>query len=301
MSIKENTRRTISFYMMVSPWLIIFVSLSLVPLLYGLFLSFTNYRGFNIDNLRFVGLDNYKLVLTDNDAMPALRRTLLFALVNVPLGSAIAFLLAMLLNNNARGTGIYRTIFYLPSIIPIITTILLFKNILFNTNGGILNTILNLFGIGSVNWLGYSWAPVALLLLMNWGAGGGILIYLAGLQGIASEYYESASIDGANALQKFWHITTPLMTPTIFFNMLMGIIGSLQIYMQPILLTGEELLARPIRPIYFYNVHAFQQIFNGQRFSYGMAALWVLFVVILFISIVVFVTRKYWVYSEVEN
>jgi multiple sugar transport system permease protein len=296
----ERSRRIAAFYLMISPWFIIFLTLGLFPLLYGLYLSFTNYYGFNMNNLKMIGWHNYDLVFSDSDAMYALGRTLYFTAINVPLGTALALGLAMLLNRNIRGGGIYRTIFYLPSLVPVISTILMWK-IMFSGNGGILNNILNAFGIDAVNWLGYDYATTSLIILCLWGAGGGILINLAGLKGIPKDLYEAASIDGAGAFQNFRRITLPLMTPVIFFNVLMGIIGSLQVYLQPILLNGSELLARPIQPNYLYVVHAFQQIFASQRFAYGMALLWVLFVVILALSIVVFLTSKYWVYYETDQ
>ncbi|MDB4867822.1 MAG: transporter permease [Cohnella sp.] len=285
---------------MISPWFIIFVTLGLFPLLYGLYLSFTNYYGFNMNNLKMIGWHNYDLVFSDSDAMYALGRTLYFTAINVPLGTALALGLAILLNRSIRGGGVYRTIFYLPSLVPVISTILMWK-IMFSGNGGILNAILNVFGIDAVNWLGYDHATTSLIIMTLWGAGGGILINLAGLKGIPKDLYEAASIDGAGAFQNFRRITLPLMTPIIFFNVLMGIIGSLQVYLQPILLNGSELLARPIQPNYLYVVHAFQQIFASQRFAYGMALLWVLFVVILALSIVVFLTSKYWVYYETDR
>ena len=302
MLIKEKTRSTLAFYLMISPWLIVFLVLSLFPLLYGLYLSFTNYYGFNLDNLRMVGFHNYKLVFTDTDAMKALGRTFVYSLFRVPIGTATALALALLLNGQIRGMGVFRTIFYLPSIIPVITTIFLFKQLLLSSNGGAINSFLRLLGLQSVNWLGYEFSTVSLVLMSTWGSvGGALLIFLSGLKGIPSEMYESASIDGAGSFRRFFSITLPLMTPVVFFNLLMSLIGSFQVYMEPIMLTGSQLLSRPIQPIYLYAVHAFQQIFGSQRFAYGMALLWVLFGVILLVSGLVFFTNKYWVYSESEQ
>lgn len=300
MVLKEKTRRTIAFYLMISPWLIVFLCLGLFPLLYGLYLSFTNYYGFNISDLSFVGWHNYKLVFTDTDAMWALGRTLLFTLISVPVGTAVSLILALMLSANIRGGGVFRTIYYLPSIIPIISSIMMWK-LIFSSNGGVLNTMLGWFGIPEVNWLGYDYAMVSLIIMMTWGGGSGILIYLAGLKGIPRELYEAAEIDGASPFQRFFRITIPMITPVMFFNVLMGIIGSLQVYLQPILMSGSELLSRPVKPIYLYVVHAFQQIFGSQRFAYGMALLWVLFVVILILSIIVFKSSKYWVYYETDQ
>ncbi|REE91584.1 multiple sugar transport system permease protein [Paenibacillus taihuensis] len=297
---KDRTRRTFAFYLMVSPWLIVFLLFGLYPMLYGLFLSFTNYYGFNIHHLKFTGFHNYHNVFTDTDAMHALGTTLVVTAFNVPLGVLLGLGLALLLNVKVRGVGVYRTIFYLPSIVPALSSVLMWK-FMFSSNDGILNNILKLLHLPEVNWLGYDYATVSLVMMLLWGAGGGVLINLAGLKGIPRELYEAAEIDGASGLSRLTHITLPLMTPVIFFNVIMGIIGSLQIYLQPILLTGTELLARPIEPNYLYFVHAFQQIFAFQRFAYGMALLWILFLIILLLSIVVFVTSKYWVHYETDQ
>ena len=295
---KESTRRSIAFYLMTAPWLLVFLTFGLFPLLFGLYLSFTNYFGFNLDALSIVGFRNYTSVFSDSDAIGALKQTFIFAIVNVPLGTMIAFILALLLNNRTRGTGVFRTIFYIPSIVPAIVTTMMWKNIIFTGNGGMLDRLIGLIGLRPVAWLGYDFALFSLILMSSWGAGGGILIYLAGLKGVPDELYESASIDGANYWQRLRAITFPLMTPVIFFNLIMGIIGTMQTYLQPILLAGDQLLARPIKPIYLYVVHAFQQIFANQRFAYGMALLWVLFVITLVLTLVVFKTSKYWVFYE---
>jgi multiple sugar transport system permease protein len=297
---RESTRRTTAFYLMISPWFIVFILFGLYPLLYGLYLSFTNYLGFNIDHLKLVGFANYRTVFSDSDAMYALWRTILVTIINVPLGTMIGLLLALLLNRKIRGLGIFRTIFYLPSIIPAISAIMIWK-FMFATGDGIFNSILDFFHLPTIDWLGYSWATSSLIMMMLWGAGGGILINLAGLKGIPNDLYEAASIDGASRVQTFRSITMPMMTPVIFFNVIMGIIGSLQIYLQPILLSGTGLLNAPIRPNYLYVVHAFQQIFAFQRYAYGMALLWILFVLILLLSTVIFSTSKYWVHYETDQ
>jgi multiple sugar transport system permease protein len=300
--VKEKTRRTVSFYLMISPWFIIFLLFGLYPMLYGLYLSFTNYYGFNMDHLKHVGFHNYHTVFTDSDALYAMGRTLLVTAVNVPLGTLVGLGLALLLNRKIRGEGVFRTLFYLPSIVPAISSVMMWR-FMFSSNDGILNSILGLFHIPEVNWMGYDYATVSLLIMLLWGAGGGVLINLAGLKGIPKDLYEAASIDGASGLQSLRRITLPLVTPVIFFNVIMGIIGSLQIYLQPILLTGAgaQLLTRPIKNNYLYVVHAFMQIFAFQRFAYGMALLWVLFVVILLISILVFTTSKLWVHYETDQ
>ncbi|QHT59184.1 sugar ABC transporter permease [Paenibacillus lycopersici] len=297
---KEKTKRVVAFYSMISPWFIMFLVFGLYPMVYGLYLSFTNFYGFNIKKLKWMGMQNYHKVFTDSDAMYSLGRTMYVTIINVPLGLAIGLGLAMLLNKQVRGVGVYRTAFYLPSIVPAIASVLMWK-FMFSSNGGVLNGILNLVGLDSVNWLGYDYATTSLLIMLLWGAGGGVLINLAGLKGIPRDLYEAASIDGATAPQRTMRITLPLMTPVLFFNLIMGIIGSLQIGLQAILLSGSRLLDRPIQPNYLYFVHAFQQIFAFQRFAYGMALLWVLFLAILVLTLIVFTTSRYWVHYETDQ
>jgi ABC-type sugar transport system permease subunit len=137
--------------------------------------------------------------------------------------------------------------------------------------------------------------------MLLWGAGGSLLVNLAGLKGIPADLYEAAEIDGATPVRKFFQLTLPLMTHVIFFNLIMGIIGTLQMYLQPILLTGSKLLDPPIKPNYLYLVHAFQQIFAFQRYGYGLALIWVLFIAILLLTILVFYSSRYWVYYETEQ
>lgn len=298
MSMKKN--RAIMFYLFISPWFLIFITLGLVPLLTGLYFSFTNYTGFNYDHLRFVGLNNFKNVFTDNDAMYALGRTMLITIIYVPISTIIGLLLAILLNNKLRGTSLYRTAFYLPSVVPVVAAAFMWKNI-FAKESGMLNSLLNLLQIKSVDWLGYDHASLSLMIMLLWGVGGGLLINLAGLKGISSEIYEAASIDGISPVSRLLYITLPLMTPVIFYNVVMGLIGMVQIYTQPVLLSGGNLLDAPIRPNYVYAVHAFQQIFAYQRFGYGLALLWILFLAILLLTLALFGSSRFWVHYEVDQ
>lgn len=311
MSINANARRrriggkrfksAMEFYLFISPWFIVFVLLGLIPLMYGLYLSFTNYAGFNMDRLKWVGFANYVKVFTDNDAMYSLGRTLLITAIMVPASTVLGFLLAVLLNQNIRGIGLYRTIFFIPSIIPVIAVGTMWRSLF--VGDGVVNHVLESVGLEAVDWLGYDYAMVPLLIMLLWGVGGGILIYLAGLKGVPKDLYEAAAIDGSTAIQRFVRITIPLVTPVLFFQFIMSIISSLQIFIQPILLASNanSLLSLPIRPNYVYSVHAFQQIFAFSRFGYGLALLWVLFVMILILTVIVFSTSKLWVFYEVDQ
>ncbi|QHT59430.1 sugar ABC transporter permease [Paenibacillus lycopersici] len=289
------------FYILIFPWLIVFIFLGLYPLLYGLYLSFTNYMGFNIDHLKWIGMRNYRHVFTDSDAMYSLGRSFYVGSINVVVSTVVSFFIAVLLNQKFKGVGFFRALYYLPSILPITGIGLMWKYI-FSTNGGLLNSFLELFGIHAVNWLGYDYATTSLFILLAWGCGGGIIIYLAGLKGIPNDLYEAAAIDGAGPLQRFRKVTVPLMTPVIFFNFVFAIIGSLQIFAQAQMLSPTAssggLLSIPLRPNYLYLIHAFQQIFAFQRYGYGLAMLWVLFLLTIVLTLAVFGTSRYWVHYE---
>lgn len=295
----KKWRQYATFYAFVSPWLIIFIFLGLFPLLYGLYLSFTNFTGFNMNQLKFVGFSNYKTVFLDSESMYALGRTLLVTAINVPISLAIGLFLAVLLNLKIKGLSWWRTAFYIPSVVPVVSTVLMWKFIF--SGDGLLNTLFAKLQLQPINWLGYEYATTALIVMLLWGAGGSLLINLAGLKGIPADLYEAAEIDGASPVRKFFTVTLPLMTHILFFNLIMGIIGSLQIYIQPILLSGKTLLDSPIKPNYLYLVHAFQQIFAFQRFGYGLALMWVLFIAILLLTVLVFYSSRFWVYYETDQ
>ncbi|MGG1634240.1 carbohydrate ABC transporter permease [Paenibacillus sp. NRS-1760] len=298
---KKSFKEAVEFYIFISPWFVVFIFLGLIPLLYGLYLSFTNYAGFNMDRLTFVGLDNYRKVFTDNDAMYSLGRTLFFTVIMVPTSIVLGFLLAVLLNQNIKRIGLYRTLFFIPSIIPVVAVGTMWRSLF--VDEGVINNLLIEIGMEPIDWLGYDYAIYPLIIMLLWGVGGGILIYLAGLKGVSKDLYEAAAIDGAKTFQRFTKITIPLVTPVLFFQFIMSIIGSLQIFVQPILLAANSnsLLSTPIRPNYVYSVHAFQQIFAYGRFGYGLALLWVLFIMILVLTVVVFSSSKLWVFYEVDQ
>lgn len=298
---RKAFKQAAEFYLFISPWFIIFVLFGLIPLFYGLYLSFTNYAGFNMDRLKLIGLANYVKVFTDNDAMYALGRTLLITVINVPLSTALGLLLAILLNQNVKNIGLYRTLFFIPSIIPVVAVGTMWRSLF--TKDGVVNDYLIALGLKPVDWLGYDYAMIPLFIMLLWGVGGGILIYLAGLKGVSKDLYEASAIDGATTSQRFFRITIPLVTPVLFFQFIMNIIGSLQIFVQPILLAANSnsLLSTPIRPNYVYSVHAFQQIFAFGRFGYGLALLWVLFLMILILTVVIFSTSRLWVFYEVDQ
>lgn len=297
-----RTRRSIEFYLMVSPWVVMFVLLGAIPLIWGFYLSLTNYSGFNFGELRFLGLFNYQSALQDSAAKTALLETFIVVIIYVPLNTLLGLLLAILMNMPIRARGIFRTIFYLPSIVPAIVTGLMWQTI-FAYRGGLLNQILHSLNLTPVNWEGYQYARLSLIMLLLWGAGGSLLINLAGLRAVPRTLYEAAEIDGAGAFRRLVRITIPLITPVILFNVIIGMINSFQILVQPILLTpgSSSLISVPIQPTYLYLIYAWIQLFSYNAFGYGLALLWILFVIILILTVLLMISSRYWVYSEVSD
>jgi multiple sugar transport system permease protein len=303
---RRSARRALTFYLLISPWLLGFVLLGILPLALGLAMSFTDYDGLNLDYLRFVGLENYAEALGDDDAIYALQRTLLFMAMVVPLGVALQLGLAFLLNQPIHARGIFRTLFYLPSIIPVVGVVWIWKTLA--APFGLLN-----LALGTVqpeaytNWLVEH--PTEVLTAMTiWAtAGGGMVIFLAGLQGVPQEYREAAMIDGASPVQVTRFITLPLLTPVILFQLVLGVIGAVQILVPPLLLApgasgaGTGLGALPPRANYFYTVHAYTEIFARQQFGYGAALLWILFVIVLVLTLLILRTSRRWTHYEVAQ
>ena len=294
-------RDTVSFYLFISPWLLGFLGLSVIPLALGLGASLTNYDGYNLDNLRFRGLGNYTRVFDDPDVWHALWRTFIFSLMNVPVSIGLALGLAILLNGAIPARGVFRTIFYLPHIIPIVAVVWIWR-IFVDQNYGLLNGLLSfVWPDTAVRWA-VDYPTHVLTALTVWtGVGGGMVIFLAGLQGIPNELKEAAKIDGAGNLRLYRSVVVPLLTPVIFFELVLTMIRSLQTLVAPMLLSGDQLATIPSRDNYLFLVHAYQQVFAQQRYGYGLALIWMFLVVIVALTYAVFKTSKYWVYYEVDQ
>jgi ABC-type sugar transport system permease subunit len=292
-------RRTVAFYIFILPWLLGFIFLGVIPLVVGILTSLTNYDGLNLLALKFVGIKNYTRAFTDPDVSFSLVRTIYWGLANLPLWLGLSFLLALILNQDVKGRGFFRTIFYLPSIIPAAASITAWRIIL-DRNFGLLNGFIGIFRPGTaINWLS-DYALAGMTAIAVWGGlGGGLIIFLAGLQGIPDELVEAARIDGANSLQIFRHITFPLMTPVLFFMLIQGLIGSFQQLNLPLILTSvaQGTTGVPPRPIYLYMIHVYRQIFNNYRYGYGTALLWMLFIGVVILTVFVFWSAKFWVYE----
>lgn len=292
--------RIIAFYAMIAPWLIGFVLLGVVPLVVGFVASFTNYDGLNVATVKWIGLRNYNRVLQDSEAINAFYRTVVWSLLNVPLWLAASFSLALILNQGIRARGLFRTLFYLPSIVPAVGAVWAWR-LLLDPNNGVVNAIISIFRPGTAILWTTDYALPSLTMIAVWqGVGVGMVIFLAGLQGIPRELEEAAHIDGASKLRVFRHVTIPLMTPVIFFQLVLAIIGSFQQYALPMLLAGGRMSSVPPQAAYFYVVHVMRQIFTFSRFGYGLALMWLLFVVIVLLTILVFWTSRFWVHYEVD-
>jgi multiple sugar transport system permease protein len=249
-------------------------------------------------------LANYVELLHASDTWYSLERTLLFTALIVPLSVAGSLGLAMLLNQRVMAVGLWRTIFYVPSIVPVVASAIMWK-LLFDRDAGAVNAVLERLHISVVTWLIDPTVFYVLIIMMLWGVGGGMVISLAALQGIPAELQEAASIDGANGWQIFRNITLPQISPVLFFQVITGIIGSLQILVQPMLLSESIGVAgigtNVARSNFFYLVNVFQQFLVFDRFGYGSAMLWVFFLVIMVITLLVFRSSGFWVYYEVDR
>jgi multiple sugar transport system permease protein len=275
-----------------SPWLLGFFIFLVGPMLASIFLSMTNYKMLKPPD--WVGLANYQRMITDPLVYLSMKVTLTFTAFAVPIGMASALAIAVLLNQKIVASGIFRTIFYLPSVISGVAVALVFSWV-FNYRFGILNYFLSLVGVDGPNWLGHpQWALWAFVVMSLWGIGGNVVIYLAGLQGVPVSLHEAAKIDGANAWLRFWTITLPLISPVILFTMVMGVIGSFQTFTQAYIMTAGG----PANATMFYVLYLYKNAFNWFEMGYASALAWLLFVIILFCTLVMWTTSARWVYYE---
>lgn len=268
-----------------------------IPFVQGILLSFTNYNGFNIDSLSVVGLSNYARVFKDGDAISSIVRTFGFTLVLVPVVTIISILLSLMLCRNIKGQGIFRTIYYLPSILPATAVVLMWKG-MYQQNGGLFNQIAMALGQQNINWFDFEHVQSALYIMLLWGAGSGVLVNIAAMKAVPEELYEAATIEGAGYIKRTTKITLPLIANMIYMSIVTSLVGYLQLFAQPVMLTGTgNLAALPLKPVYTFMVHAYQQIFVNARFGYGLALIWVIFIIIMLLTMIMEYTSKYWAYN----
>jgi multiple sugar transport system permease protein len=291
-------RNTISGLLFISPWLIGLLIFTIYPVLASFYYSFTEYD--IVSPPTFVGLANYQDLLTSDPLFwKGVQNTLFYALVSIPLNIVVAICVALLLNMRVRGMAFYRTIFFLPSIVPDIASAMLWAWIL-NPQFGLANMLLRQIGLPTVGWLtDPNWSKPSLVLIGLWGFGASVVIFLAALQDIPEHLYEAADLDGASAAGKIWYVTLPMLTPTIFFNLVLGVIGSFQYFTTAFVLTGGD--GRPASSTLFYAMLLYNNAFKYFKMGYASAMAWLLFAFILAITLIIFKTSGRWVYYEGES
>lgn len=284
------------FYLLISPWLIHLIVLDAGPMLASLYFSFTEWN--MLTSPEWIGLHNYAFALTEDPLFwKSLFITFGFAFVSVPLNLVVGLALALLLNISLPGSKLFRTIYYLPSQINGVAVMVMWIFV-FNPDLGLLNTFLGLFGIQGPVWIfDPTWALPSLVFMSLWSVGGGTIIWLAGLKGIPESFYESATLDGANACKRFIYITLPLLTPTIFFNLVTGIIGALQKFGEAYVMTKGG----PLNSTRFFNYHLYDYAFGKFEMGLASALAWLLFVIILALTLLIFSSSGKWVYYGGEK
>lgn len=298
--LRRTTREAIEGYLYILPWLFGFVALTAGPMLASLVLSFTQYSVFRPPS--FIGLGNYTRALSGEDPLyyGSLLRTMLFALYAVPLGVATSLLIAMLLNRGIKGTTVFRTLFYLPTLTPAAASTLLWSWLL-NAEVGPINYALRQLGmVEPPRWLGsVTWALPSIVAISIWSSAGGsrMIIFLAGLQGVPEELHDAASIDGANGWHRFRNVTVPLISPVIFFNVIMGVIGAFRVFTFSFMATGGG----PAYSTWFYLLHLYNEAFKSFRMGYASALSWILFVIVVSFSLLQFKLSGRWVFYAGET
>lgn len=261
------------------PWILGFSVFLAYPVLASFLTSFTDFSV--LRSPRWIGIENYREMAGDEVFWITIRNTLAYVVSAVPLGSVTALLLALLLNTKVKGMAFYRTLFYVPSLVPMVALGVLWLWI-FNGEYGLLNEGLRRVGLPTPNWLGDpAWSKVTLVLVAMWGSGNAMVIYLAGLQDIPVSLYEAADLDGARTWAKTRSVTIPMLSPVILFNGIMGIIGGLQVFAVPyVMFPGGQ----PARSTYFFTTYLFDNAFRFQRMGYASAMGWVLFVITVLLT-----------------
>jgi len=275
----------------IAPWLVGFLLLQLYPFMASLYYSFTDFA--MVGTPKWVGLANFVTIFTrDRDVWNSLKVTLIYVLIAVPLKLAFALFIAMLLNLKVKGIGIFRTVYYLPSILGGSVAIAVLWRFLFSRDGTI-NSMLSWFGIGPVGWLSSpKLALFTLSLLAVWQFGSSMVVFLSALKNVPAELYESARVDGATSVRCFWTITIPLITPTILFNMVMQLVSAFQEFTGAFVITGGG----PMKATYLYILKIYDEAFKYYKMGYASALSWILFGIMMVFTLVIFRTSNLWVF-----
>lgn len=283
------------FYLFALPWLISLIVFFIYPAVMSFYYSLTDYD--IISAPKFVGIQNYVRLMNDPLFIKSMQNTIYMVAFSLPINLVVQLLMALLMNWNLKGIGIFRTIYYMPVLVPAVSTSLLF-GMIYDPDYGLLNSILKILHLPPQQWIfSVQLSKPSIILMGLWTAGSGMLIYLANLKDIPTSLYESAEIDGANFWWRFWKITLPMLTPTIFFQLIMGLINTFQIFTESFVLTHGG----PDYSTYFTMYYLYLNAFRYGKMGYASAMAWILFVIILIATIIVLRTSSYWVYYEEER
>mgnify|MGYP000961328475 CR=1 FL=1 len=288
-------RRNVAGYVFISPWLIGFFLLTLWPIGQSFYLSFTDYS--MLADPVWSGLANYRNLFGDDDFAKSLKVTFTFVIVSVPLKLFFSLMVAMLLARNLRGMNVYRTLIYFPSLIGgSIAVSALWRN-MFGADGYV-NAILAWFGIAGKGWISSPDTALGTLILLNtWQFGSTMVIFLAGLKQIPQELYEAAAVDGAGSVRRFFRITLPMLSPVMFFNLVLGIIGSFQMFTSAFIITKGG----PVHSTYMYALFLYEKAFKHFQMGYASALAWVLLVIVAALTAINFLMSRFWVFYEAEG
>jgi len=295
-------KEAIEGYLCIAPWLMGFVCLTVGPVIFSFIMSLTKWDMINPPS--FVGASNYATIFADDDRFrQSLKITAIYAGCAVPLGMVCSLALAMLLNLKVKAMSGFRSIFYIPAILPGAAVAMVWTMVLRPQPSGIFNAILGSLArvlhlqFIPVPWLtSPDWVLKSFIIMSLWGVGGGMIIYLAGLQSVPTQLYEAAEIDGAGSWGKFRNVTLPMISPTLFFNLVMGLIGSFQVFTSSFIMTQGG----PANASLFYVLYLYQKAFKYLQMGYACALAWILFAVILALTLFVMSTSRRWVYYEAE-
>jgi multiple sugar transport system permease protein len=290
-------REAIIFYLCISPWLLGFLIFLAYPTFRSLYLAFTRFQVGHTPT--WIGFDNFTKLAHDDLFWKSLGVTLKYVIGSVPGSNLVALGIAMLLAQKIRGISIWRTIYFLPSVVSVVAISVLWYYV-FNPQYGIVNSLLDMIGIKGPGWYtSETWAMPTIILISWWMVGTQIIIYLAGLKGIPQEYYEAVEVDGGGPWAKFRHITIPLLSPVVFFNVVMGFIGAFQVFDQAWILSAG--LGRPNNATLTYMMNLYKQAFEFGNMGYASALAWVLFVIIMLLTALVLRSSSLWVFYEAEK
>jgi multiple sugar transport system permease protein len=279
-----------------SPWLIGLIAFTALPILISLVFSFTDFDPIHPENASFVGLRNYALLFSDPGLSKAVRVTLFFASISIPLSIIIPLGIAVLVNSERLfGKNVFRSLFYLPTMIPIVVSVMVWQGVL-NSDSGWVNTFLKTaFNIQGPHWFQDEfWVIPAITIMGIWGLGSTMLTMLAGLQNVPTELYEAATVDGANGVQKFFLVTLPMISPVIFYNLILAVIGAFQTFVPGYIIGNGR--GDPNGATLFYNLFLYQEGWNFQNMGYAATLAWMMFIVVLLLTVLLFWGQRRWVY-----